>query len=268
MVLMINSAKKRELDPWRVILSFLQDLTSDQITLIIGRTGLPVDWTLNEQESYSNKTRIRAYMPRIVEAYSRLGADEKLRVAWMVTNEIAGLAKDYPKKLNDALRAIGWKLDDNKLKPDDVDVRELFFPKGATHDAYVEIKKILNLANREISIIDPYLDGSIFQMLKSNPSVAMSVKLLSSKLPSDFALEAKKFATQHSTVSLEIRKTKEFHDRFIIIDNTRCFHIGASIRDAGGKAFMISPVEDKANADALFLQQQRSWEDASPFNFL
>ena len=267
MVLMTNSAKKQKLDPWRVIFSFLPDLTSDQITLIIGHTGLSVDWSLNEQESFSHKTRIRAYMPRIVEAYSRLGAEEKLRVAWIVTKEIADFAQDYPQKLNNALRAIGWKLEANKLKPDDAEVRELFFPKGATHDAYVEIKKVLNLANTAISIIDPYLDGSIFQMLKTNPKVAMSVKLLSSKLPSDFALETKKFVTQHPTVSFEIRKTKEFHDRFIIIDNNRCFHIGASIKDAGGKAFMISPVEDKANADALILQHQQSWESASPFTF-
>lgn len=267
MVFMTIPAKRQELDPSRVIFSFLPELTSDQITLIIGRTGLPVDWTLNKQESFSHTTRIRAYMPRIVEAYSRIGAEEKLRVAWIVTKEIAGLAPNYPERLNDALSAIGWKLESNKLTTDDAEVRELFFPKGATHDAYVEIKKVLGLANTAVSIIDPYLDGSIFQMLRSNQTVPLAVNLLSSKLPSDFALEARKFASQHSTISLEIRKTKEFHDRFIIINNSRCFHIGASIKDAGGKAFMISPVEDKANVDALILQHRQSWDAGTPFTF-
>jgi hypothetical protein len=255
--------RKQELDPWRVIFSFLPDLTSDDITLIVGRTGLPVDWALNKQESYSHKTRIRAYIPRIIEAYSKLGDDEKLRVAWIITKEITDIRQDIAQRMNDALRVIGWKIETNKLKPDGEEVRELFFPKGATHDAYIEIKKVLNLATKTISIIDPYLDGTIFQMVKTNQQSVLSVKLLSAKLPPDFTLEANKFKSQHPSISVEIRKTKEFHDRFIIIDNKTCFHIGASIKDAGGKAFMISPIEDEENNDALLLQHKQSWASAS-----
>jgi hypothetical protein len=255
--------RKQELDPWQIIFSFLPDLTSDEITLIIGRTGLPVDWTLNEQESYSHKTRIRAYMPKIIAAYSKLGDQEKLRVAWIITKEISDIRQDISLKMNDALRAIGWKIETNKLRPDGEEVRELFFPRGATHDAYVEIKKVLNLATIAISIIDPYLDGTIYQMLKTNQQAVLAVKLLSAKLPPDFTLETNKFKSQHPSISVEIRKTKEFHDRFIIIDNKTCFHIGASIKDAGGKAFMISPIEDKENIDALLLQHQQSWANAS-----
>lgn len=262
--MMASLQRKQELDPWRVISSFLSDLTSDEITLIIGRTGLPIDWILNEQESHSHKTRIRAYMPRIIEAFSKLGEQEKLRVAWIITKEITGIRQDISQRMNEALRAIGWKIETNKLKPDEEEVRELFFPRGATHDAYVEIKKVLNLATISIGIIDPYLDGTIFQMLKTIQQSVMSVNMLSAKLPPDFTLEANKFKSQHSSISIEIRKTKEFHDRFIIIDKKTCFHIGASIKDAGGKAFMISPIEDKENIDALLLQRQQSWMNASP----
>lgn len=264
---MVTSDRRQELDPWRVILSFLPDLSSDQVTQIIGRTGLPVDWTLNKQESYSHKTRIRVYIPRIIDAYSKLNVEEKLRVAWIVTKGIADLGQDYPQKLNEALRAIGWKLETNKLTTDDAEVRELFFPKGSTHDAYVEMRKVLNLANTAVDIIDPYVDGSIFQMLKSIIVPTLSVKLLSSNLSPDFALEAKKFVTQYSHISLEIRKTREFHDRFVIIDGTRCYHLGASIKDAGGKAFMISQVEDSQNVDALLLQHKQSWDAATSFEF-
>ena len=267
MALMVNSSRRKELDPWRVIFSFLSDLSSDQVTQIVGRTGLPVDWSLNEQESYTHKTRIRAYLLRIIEAYSMLTDEDKLRVAWIVTKGIADLAQDYPQKLNEALRAIGWKIESNKLTTDDTEVRELFFPKGAPHDAYVEIRNILKLANTAIDIIDPYVDGSIFQMLKSIPSATLSVKLLSSNLPPDFALEARKFVTQHSHISLEIRKTKEFHDRFVIVDDTRCYHIGASIKDAGGKAFMISAVEDPQVVKAITLHHKQSWDAATIFLF-
>jgi hypothetical protein len=140
---------------------------------------------------------------------------------------------------------------------------EYFFPKGATHDAYVKIKEILRSASISVIIVDPYIDGSIFQILTSNQQPKLSVKLLTSKLPSDFALEARKFTTQHSGISLEVKKTNEFHDRFIILDDSQCYHVGASIKDAGTKVFMISQVEDQQNVDALLQEHERSWKAAS-----
>ena len=41
-----------------------------------------------------------------------------------------------------------------------------------------------------------------------------------------------------------MRETDEFHDRFLIIDRKHLYHIGASIKDAGKKAFEISINED------------------------
>ena len=142
---------------------------------------------------------------------------------------------------------------------------QYFFPQGATHDAYVKIKEILRLASTAITIVDPYIDESIFQMLASVQQPTLSVKLLTSKLPPDFALEARKFTTQHSGISLEVRRTREFHDRFIILDDSQCYHVGASIKDAGNKVFMISLVQDQQNIDALLQEHNRSWNAASVF---
>ena len=35
------------------------------------------------------------------------------------------------------------------------------------------------------------------------------------------------------------------HDRFLILDNRELYHIGASVKDAGKKAFEISLNEDE-----------------------
>ena len=43
---------------------------------------------------------------------------------------------------------------------------------------------------------------------------------------------------------LEVKHTGVFHDRFMIIDDARAYHIGASIKDAGKKCFAISRIED------------------------
>ena len=38
--------------------------------------------------------------------------------------------------------------------------------------------------------------------------------------------------------------TGVFHDRFLIIDKTTAYHIGASLKDAGKKCFGITRIED------------------------
>ena len=44
--------------------------------------------------------------------------------------------------------------------------------------------------------------------------------------------------------SLEVRYTKVFHDRFLILDKKNAYHIGASLKDAGKKCFGITLLED------------------------
>jgi hypothetical protein len=57
--------------------------------------------------------------------------------------------------------------------------------------------------------------------------------------------------------SLNIRFTDEFHDRFIILDKKEMYHIGASIKDAGKKAFEISINEDEKILNAVLERLNR-----------
>ena len=91
----------------------------------------------------------------------------------------------------------------------------------------------------------------------------MRIQLLTAKLPGDFSLEAKKWVSQHSGMTLEVRTTKGFHDRFIVLDGTSCWHIGCSLKDAGNKAFMLSQVEDEENRAALISQVNKAWSSAA-----
>jgi len=43
---------------------------------------------------------------------------------------------------------------------------------------------------------------------------------------------------------LDIKYTKIFHDRFLIVDNAYGYHIGASIKDAGKKCFGINLIQE------------------------
>ena len=71
---------------------------------------------------------------------------------------------------------------------------------------------------------------------------------------------------------IELRQFRQFIGEgdvypAIIVDDRRCWHIGASIKDAGGKTFMISELEDPANREALKSAFAQSWQSAQPITF-
>ncbi|MBA7695315.1 hypothetical protein ES703_103939 [subsurface metagenome] len=258
------NASKSILDPWRILLSHLMKLDSYCIPDIIDRTGMVVDWSLTDRENYSHKYRRGAFRLKIIKAYNSLLTDDQLRVSHTIAAELSKM--ELTDSVNNDLKRIGWNIENNSLVPVGADVKELFFPKDVQHDAYIEIRKIFQEASTSIYVIDPYIDSSIFTILKTIISKPIKVKLLTSKVPPDFVHETVRFLSQYSNFTIKIWKTREFHDRFIILDDSKCWHIGCSIKDAGNKAFMISKFEDNANRDALKMQVDNSLANAQEVN--
>lgn len=250
--------KSSELHPWPVLRGLLLELSSYEVPKVVDRTGLMVNWSLSSQRDYSDKMRIAAYRPRIDAAYKELREEDSIRAAYVVADELA--IRGLGDKLDAALCVIGWRIENGKLAPDAAPVRELFFPKQSQHDAYVEIRGILQIAAKSITIVDPYMDQTMLTLLGSLLKPEMVIRLLASKLPADFGLEAKTWLAQHPQATLEVRTTMEFHDRFIVLDDLLCWHVGSSIKDAGNKAFMLSNIEDEGNRRALLVQIEASWQ--------
>jgi len=63
------------------------------------------------------------------------------------------------------------------------------------------------------------------------------------------AKDISKFNTQYPKLTVKINT--DFHDRFLIVDRTEVYHIGASIKDAGKKSFGITRIEDKDLINSL-----------------
>jgi hypothetical protein len=259
----MNFTLPTELHPWPPLLALVMELDSTEVVSLIDSTGLVVNWALSGNDDYSNKTRKRAYRPRLDAAFRALDDSSQLRVAWILTRELLQRHPEHEEPLRSKLAEIGWRVDAGKLVPGTGPVRELLLAQGTEYDSYRAIKLVIQEAKQSIAVVDPYLDGTIFTMLATSASPTLSVKLLTSRVPVDFALEGGKFRKQFPQFIIEARKTSDFHDRFIIIDDSRCWHVGASIKDAGGKTFMISEVEDGVNRDALKNAFIHSWGNAS-----
>lgn len=117
-------------------------------------------------------------------------------------------------------------------------------------------------AQTELTIVDAYCEGTVFQMLAARASTSLRVRMLCSRHAQAVAAEAKLFVAQRSEAVIEVRHTKDFHDRFIGRDGQSCVHVGASIKDAGKTAFMISRVEDQRNRDNQLAAIDASWDAA------
>jgi hypothetical protein len=248
------------LHPWGIIFDYIMNLSSDQICRIIDLTGLQVNWTITAEQEFSDKTRKRAYRSKISSAYNQLDENEKLLTTQNIVNQLSQEG-DLSEKLNGQLDKIGWTIVSGTLTSDNVNVIERFFPKGTEHDSYVMIRTIIQKTLSNIIIIDPYLDSTILEML-GTLTINPNIKILSHKLPLDFNSEIERYKIQHSEVEIEVRKTEEFHDRFIIINDNECYHIGSSIKDSGSKSYMISKIEDVHNISSLVGQFKKSWDKA------
>ena len=122
------------------------------------------------------------------------------------------------------------------------EVKQNIFFDGQIYDAFSFIVGLVQKAKKEIVLIDNYVDVHTLNILcKKDKGVDIIVATagkgsLSTK-------DITKFNAQYP--KLLVKTTTDFHDRFLIIDKTEVYHIGASIKDAGKKSFGITKIEDK-----------------------
>ena len=125
---------------------------------------------------------------------------------------------------------------ENNYKPQEFKNSQLFFD-GQLYDAYTLIQSIFESANNEIIIIDNYVDRTILDRLvvkKSNVQVIIYTSINTRLLGRDINT----FNSQYG--GLDVRYTTNVHDRYIIIDQNKIYHLGHSIKDLGKKIFSIS----------------------------
>ena len=114
------------------------------------------------------------------------------------------------------------------------------FVDGQIFDAFILLTDIIGHAKKEIILIDGYVDVITLNIIaKKKAGVNVFVYTLPSAKIS--VQDINNFNAQYP--ALTVKKTTAFHDRFLIIDDTEGYHIGASLKDAGKKCFGINKIE-------------------------
>lgn len=122
------------------------------------------------------------------------------------------------------------------------EIKQIIFYDGQIYDAFSFIVGLIQKAKKEILLIDNYVDVNTLNILcKKNQGV--DVVIVTAGKGNLSAKDITKFNAQYPKLS--VKTTKDFHDRFLILDKTEVYHIGASIKDAGKKSFGITKIEDK-----------------------
>ena len=113
------------------------------------------------------------------------------------------------------------------------DTQGIFF-QGQIFDAYAKFQSFIAQAQKEIVLIDNYVDITVLERLSTkNSGVDVIIYTLSNtRLTTQ---DVHNFNAQYPT--LTVRHTTSMHDRFLIIDNSILYHLGASLKDLGRKCF-------------------------------
>lgn len=99
----------------------------------------------------------------------------------------------------------------------------------------------MSKAEKKLILVDNYVDIDTLNILsKKKQGVNICIYTVKKTKLSD--TDIANFNKQYP--DLEIKHTNVFHDRFLIIDDTYAYHIGASMKDAGKRCFGISRIED------------------------
>lgn len=143
---------------------------------------------------------------------------------------------------NHKLNVIFKQLEDKTIKEN----QGIFFD-GQIFDAYVFISRLIKQAQREIILIDNYVDETVLTLLDKRAE-HVEATIHTHSVTKQLKLDVDKHNSQYQPIA--IKSFRESHDRFICIDE-KVYHIGASLKDLGKKWFAFSLMEDLSPNDLI-----------------
>jgi len=115
------------------------------------------------------------------------------------------------------------------------------FSGGRIFDAYTFASDLIKRAKKRIILFDNYVDETVLSLL-SKRKAAASATIYTKRISRQLQLDLSQHNAQYATIT--IHTTANYHDRFLIIDNT-VYHFGASMKDLGKKLFAFSKIDIK-----------------------
>ena len=175
-------------------------------------------------------TRFRQWANKVLKEYLLKGYSINQRI------------DDLEHRVNDRLINHENRLDDIDSKIDffvrtSLPPVEGIFYDGQIFDAYAFATNLIRSAKQSIVLIDNYVDESVLLML-SKRGEAVGADIYTQSISRQLQLDLERHNSQYPPI--DIHTCRRSHDRFLIVDNSDVYHIGASLKDLGKKMFAFS----------------------------
>jgi hypothetical protein len=138
---------------------------------------------------------------------------------------------------NNKFELLFQALENNTIKP-----KQGIFYDGQIFDAYKFVAKLIKGAEKSIILIDNYVDETILTLFSKNQKI--NVTIYTKNISRQLKLDLDRYNAQYKPI--EIKRFSKAHDRFLIIDNKKIYHFGASLKDLGKKWFAFSKFDMEA----------------------
>ena len=126
------------------------------------------------------------------------------------------------------------------IEQKNIQPKQGIFFNGQIFDAHNFVSDLVRSAEKSIILIDNFVDDTVLTLFAKRKN-GVTLKILTKNVPKQLQLDVKKFNEQFPVA--EIQEFDQSHDRFMIIDESQVYHIGASLKDLGKKWFAFSKMD-------------------------
>ncbi|WP_418185412.1 ORF6N domain-containing protein [Aliarcobacter vitoriensis] len=168
---------------------------------------------------------MRNFLQNNASIFSRIETIEKRQISYELKND---------SKVDFILNA----LEDKNSKPS-----EGIFYDGQIYDSYSFINDLLKLAQKEVILIDNYIDDTVFTLFSKYQNINFTI--YTNNISKQLNLDFEKYQAQYKNITLKTFKNS--HDRFLILDKKEIYYLGASLKDLGKKWFVFSKINLNIN---------------------
>ena len=182
----------------------------------------------------------RQWLSKVGALLSRLGIDKKVQFKSSfntLTQYWKYAIVQIQGQVLDAIEEIKLELE----LEDRSDIGSAYAP-GDVYRFFADLKDVINSAETEVIIVDPYFNGEAFDAYLSSANPELDIKILADRYSKDINAYIEKHKTQYGT-DIELKRSKDLHDRIIFIDQDVAWIMGGSIKDAGKKATYLIPLQ-------------------------
>ena len=141
---------------------------------------------------------------------------------------------------------------------------EFFIDGNKPFTANKIISDVIVRANVVLKVIDNYMDQSTlnyFYQINSRVEIQILMKELKPTKDSCIGV-IKKFVKEWGGEKFFVKKTKHYHDRFLLVDDSEVWFCGPSLNYAGSKAMCLVEIKEQQVKDLIIKSFNEQWEKA------